>query len=375
MGEAIHGTMRAELTCHRFRLTLLNPFTTSFGTQTERTGYIFRLSAGGVTAYSECVTSEEPFYSYEDNYTALHIITDYLSSMITDFPDPAAFLERCSMIKGHNMAKAAIEMLLWDFHCRREGVSLSSRLGRGRGYANVGVSIGMEDIPAMISKVSSAVDAGYRRIKVKIKRGMEQSIVAAVRDSFPEVPLSVDANTDYRLKDSETLGKLDRYNLEYIEQPLGHDDLLDHAKLAAQLSTPICLDESITDSSRAEQAFDIGACTVINIKPGRVAGLTESVLIARICRERGGHCWVGGMLETGIGRAFNISLAGMEDVDYPGDTSPNGRYFARDVVTNPFTMDSGRIVPNAGPGTGTVVDEDFLSSVTGQKLTIRDWDA
>ncbi len=364
--------MDLTLSCYRFSLPLLNPFTTSFGTQSERAGYLFRLDAGGVTAYSECVTSDEPYYSYEDNQTALHIIGSFLAEMVWDAPSPETFLERAGVIKGHNMAKAALEMLLWEYHSRAAGKSIVRMMGESKGYADAGISIGMSDIDTMVKAVGSSIEKGYRRIKVKIERGREYGILSSIRDHFPDAHLSADANTDYRLKDIEALKRLDRFNLEYIEQPLAHDDLLDHSKLAREISTPVCLDESITDSARAEQAFELGACSVINIKPGRVAGITESLKIASVCARNGGHCWVGGMLETGIGRAYNVALASMKDVDYPGDTSPNERYFSRDVVKNPFRMTDGRLRPNEGPGTGAVVDESYLKEISAEtKVLLR----
>ncbi len=358
--------MKAQLTFHKVRLPLLRPFTTSFGTQTHRTCYIFRLESGGITAYSECVTEEEPGYSYEDNHTAIHVIRSFLAGMVADVPEPGVFLQRASWIKGHNMAKASLEMLLWDYHGRASGMPLAKMMGESKGYADVGVSIGMSDTDSMVGTVGESVDKGYRRIKVKIERGREYEILSAVRNAYPGIALSADANTDYTLKDVELLKRIDRFNLEYIEQPLGHDDLLDHSKLAKELSTPLCLDESINSSHRAEQAFEIGACKVINIKPGRVSGLTESLGIASVCSRFGGHCWVGGMLETGIGRSYNIALASTKLIDYPGDTSPNERYFSRDLVKNPFHMRDGRIEPNTGPGTGIDVDGGFLQTVASE---------
>lgn len=363
--------MDTLLSYYKFSIPLLTRFTTSFGTESSRSGYIFKLEAGGVTSYSECVTAEGPYYSYEDNETAFHIIRSFLAPMIGDLPVPADFLSRGSVIKGHNMAKAALEMLLWDHHSRSRGVGLAEMMGESKGFADVGISIGMDSSATMVKRVGESVEKGYRRIKVKIKRGRESEILSAIRDSYPDINLSVDANTDYTLADLELLKKLDRFNLAYIEQPLAHDDLIDHSKLAKELSTPICLDESITDSAKAAQAFEIGACRVINIKPGRVAGLTESLRIAEVCQASGGHCWVGGMLETGVGRAYNVSLASMRNVDYPGDTSPNDRYFSRDVVANPFHMDDGRISVNKGAGTGVQVDEDFLAGISSDHGVIE----
>lgn len=356
--------MSISLTYHKVSMRLKAPFTTSFGTESNKVAYIFQLSGDGVDAFSECVTGLGPFYSYEDNETAFHIVKSYLAEMIKDCPSPKEFLFRAQRIRGHNMAKGALEMLLWDYHAKREGKSIVQTLGRSKGYADVGISIGIETPEKMVKTIEGALERGYQRIKVKIARGKEIPILTAIRDTYPEIPLSVDANTDYTLKDMETLKKLDRFNLLYIEQPLDHDDLVDHATLRKNIATPICLDESITSSDRARQAFEIGACEVINIKPGRVAGFTESLEIAKITRENGGHAWIGGMLETGIGRAFNVSLASNELIDYPGDTSPNDKYFARDIVKNPFSMKNGRIVPNTGPGIGVDVDLEYLKEMS-----------
>lgn len=362
--------MTATLTYHKFNMPLKAPFTTSFGTETNRVAYIFRLQADGVDAFSESVANVGPFYSYEDNETIFHVVKSYLADMIKDTPSPEEFLERAERVRGHNMAKGALEMLLWDYHAKKENKSMSHAVGKSKGYADVGISIGMEKPEKMVEIIDTALNRGYKRIKVKIENGKEIQILTAIRDSYPEIPLSVDANTDYTLKDLETLKKLDRFNLLYIEQPLDHDDLVDHATLRKNISTPICLDESIISSDRARKAFEIGAGEVINIKPGRASGFTESLRIAQITRENGGHAWVGGMLETGIGRAFNVALASSELIDYPGDTSPNDKYFHRDLVKNTFTMENGRIKPNTGPGIGVDVDLEYLQEVSTEAGTL-----
>lgn len=354
----------ARLSIRLVRMPLLSSFTTSFGTETVKNALILQLEEGGVKAYGESVTSVGPFYGYEDNTTALHIIRDYLAEMVKGTPSPEEFLERSARLKGHNMAKAAVEMLLWDYHAKKSGVSLSRALGKSKGYADVGISLGMDKREVTLRKVREAIDRGYRRVKLKIEKGKEYDIVKSARDEFPDVELSADANACYSLKDMTSLKRLDRLGLVYLEQPLGHDDLIDHSLLAKQLSTPICLDESITTLDSARQAFEIGAAKVVNIKPGRVGGLVNSLSIARLARNNGGHVWVGGMLETGFGRAFNIALAANNLIDYPGDTSPNDKYFARDLVKNPFNMDKGRIRPNKGSGIGVESDDRFLESVT-----------
>ncbi len=359
-----------ELNCYRVSLPLIVPFTTSFGTQKFRDALIFELNKDGTTAYSESVTEESPGYSYEDNVTAIHVIRDFLTESIKDLPEPKEFLERAGWIKGHNMAKGALEMLLWDFYSKEAGIPLYKYIGATKGNAEVGVSIGMDEIDLMMERAKDALKRGYKRIKVKIKKGMEEKIVSSVRSAIGEFPMSVDANTDYTLDDIDTIKSLDKYGLKYIEQPLSYDDLIDHSNLASKISTPICLDESITSFEKARKAISINACKVINIKPGRVAGFTESLNIAKYAHDHGIHVWIGGMLETGIGRAFNVSLASSSFVDYPGDTSPNDRYFKKDIVRNPFTMSDGVIKPNDAPGIGVEVDHRFLVSVTSERFKL-----
>ncbi|KJE49154.1 MULTISPECIES: o-succinylbenzoate synthase [Acidiplasma] len=351
-------------------MPLIVPFKTSFGTDVNRKPLIFRLEHNGIVSYSESVTDQDPFYSYEDNDTALHVIKRYLAQNIKDVPDPEEFLTRSSNIKGHNMAKAALEMLLYDYRAREMGKPLHEFLGDSRGYANVGISIGMDDINKMIKRIDDALKLKYKRIKVKIMKGEELKIVSAIRDVYPDINLSVDANSDYTEKDFELLKKLDKFNLVYIEQPLYHDDLIYHARLAREISTPICLDESITSPEKAQKAFDIGACSVINIKPGRVSGLTNSLKIARIARENNGHVWIGGMLETGVGRSYNIAMASNKLIDYPGDTSPNSKYYIRDIVKNPYNMEDGIIKDYNGAGNGIEIDEELINKYAVERGVI-----
>lgn len=356
-----------------FRISLVNlplitPFTASYETVSVKSAVILDLESDGIRAFSECATGENPYYTYEDNKTVLHIIRDYLSKVLKGRPTPEEFLEKVARIKGHNMAKAAIEMLLWDYHAKLKNKPLSDALGESKGYADVGVSLGLDRPELMIKHVRRALQKGYRRVKVKIDRGKDYEILKSVRDVFPDIPLSADANSCYTLKDLEALKRIDRFNLLYLEQPLQYDDILDHAKLAKVLVTPICLDESISTVDKARQAFDVGAAQVINIKPGRLGGLANSLKAARIARKRKGHAWVGGMLESGVGRAFNIALASQKLIDYSGDISPNERYFARDVVRNPFVMKSGRIKANSGAGIGIELDEPFF-----KQMTVKSW--
>ncbi|WP_393970845.1 o-succinylbenzoate synthase [Oxyplasma meridianum] len=365
--------MEGKLSYQLVKMPLVTPFETSFGRQLDRCALIFKLEADGITAYSESVTDTDPFYSYENNSTALEIIDRYLVPHLMKLPVPGEFMEQVAYVKGHNMAKAALEMLLWDYHARIKGMPLDRYLGKSKGKAEVGISLGMEPIETTISRISNALDTGYQRIKVKIKKGKELGILGAIRDRFPDINLTADANCDYSIKDIDLLKKIDRFNLQYLEQPLGHDDLIYHAKLAKSMSTPICLDESITDLEKAQKAFEIGSGEIINIKPGRVGGLTNSLSISEVVRENGGHCWVGGMLETGIGRAFNVAMASQVNVDYAGDTSPNSKYFKKDVVLNPFTMKDGYIEANSGVGIGVEVDTNALSGYKTAEGVIKVW--
>jgi len=358
--------MRLEY--YHLKIPLKSPFTTSFGTTSEKDVFLFSLNHNGIKAYSESVTDENPFYGPEDNTTAFHIIKEYLVDLIKDVPTPEQFNERSRFVKGNNMAKAAIEMLLYDYHSKMSKKPLYKFISdKSRGYANVGISLGIDKIEVTLRKIQESLDRGYKRIKVKIKKGAEVDILRSIRDQFPEITLSADANSDYTEKDFELLKQIDRFDLAYLEQPLYHDDIVFHSKLAKILSTPICLDESIVSPEIAENAFDIGACEVINIKPGRVGGLYNSIQIAKIVNENAGHVWIGGMLETGIGRAFNIAMASCELIDYPGDTSPNEKYFDKDIVDKVFTMKDGTIKPFDSPGIGVQLDEAVLGKYTLEK--------
>ncbi len=345
-----------------------SPFTTSFGTTSDKDVFVFELNHNGITAYSESVTSENPFYGPEDNITAFHIIKDYLVDLIKEVPTPEQFAEKSKFVKGNNMAKAAIEMLLYDYNSKLAKKPLYKFISdKSRGYANVGVSLGIDKMDVTLRKIQESIDKGYKRIKVKIKKGAEIDILKSVRDQFPEVTLSADANSDYSVNDFELLKRIDRFDLVYLEQPLYHDDIVFHSKLSKLLSTPICLDESIVSPEIAENAFDIGACQVINIKPGRVGGLYNSIQIAKITQRNKGHVWIGGMLETGIGRAFNVAMASSELIDYPGDTSPNEKYFDEDIVDKVFIMNNGTIKPFDSFGIGVKLNETTLRKYTLEK--------
>lgn len=361
-----------EVSYYKLKIPMKSPFTTSFGTVSHKVVYVFEMKSNGIVAYSECITSEEPYYGPEDNITAFHMIRDFLLPMIRDLPSPQEFLNRARSVKGNNMAKAALELLLYDYHSKASGIALHRYLDRNsRGEAYAGISLGMDRIEVTLKRIQESLDRGYRRIKVKIKRGEEMNILRKVRDQFPDISLSADANSDYTVHDFDLLKGIDRFDLVYLEQPLYHDDIVFHAKLAKLISTPLCLDESIVSPELAVNAFDLGSCSVINIKPGRVGGLYNSIEIAKIARKYNGHVWIGGMLETGIGRSFNIAMASSSLIDYPGDTSPNDRYFEQDITDRVFRMDSGIIKPFDLPGIGVNLDVPSVNKFTLESGVLR----
>jgi O-succinylbenzoate synthase len=273
-------------------------------------------------------------------------------------------------VHGHHMAKAAIEMAILDAQLRARGESFATYFGAVRPAVDAGVSVGIhKSIPELLETVGDYLEQGYRRIKLKIKPGWDVEPVRAVRERFGKVPLQVDANTAYSLSDAAQLALLDPFELLLIEQPLPEEQVLAHATLAKLVRTPICLDESITSVQAAADAIELGACRIINIKPGRVGGYLEARRIHDLCAEHGLPVWMGGMLETGIGRAGNVAMAAMPNFTLPGDTSASDRYYSRDV-TAPFVLRDGRLDVPAGPGLGVEVDVEFLDSITHWKQTI-----
>jgi O-succinylbenzoate synthase len=271
------------------------------------------------------------------------------------------------------MAKAGLEFAVWDWFGKAEGRSLAALLGGTRERVEVGVSVGIQkDIPTLLQVVEGYLAQGYTRIKLKIRPGWDIEPTRAVRERWPSLRLQVDANSIYHLRDAAHLAELDAFDLLLIEQPLEHDDIWDHAKLQPQLRSPICLDESIVSPAHARWAIELNACRIINIKPSRIGGLADSVQVHDLAQAAGMPVWHGGMLETGIGRAFNVALASLPNFSLPGDISANDRYFKRDIVTNPFTLnpDSTLTVPTA-PGSGAEVDMDYLEAVTVARWELR----
>ena len=350
------------------RLPLNEPFETSFGRIDSRLIFLVAINGGGETGWGEVVAAEEPLYSYETVGTALHVIRDYLAPAILGEPlrDISDLAQRLSPFRGHNMAKAGLELAFMDLFARLKCQSLSTLIGGTRERIPVGVSLGIQpSLDHLLERVDRYLALGYQRIKLKIKPGWDIAIVSEVRRQNPDILLSVDANAAYTLADVDHLRQLDDFNLLMIEQPLEYDDLVDHAQLQAKLSTAICLDESITGINRAKQALDLGSCRIINIKIGRVGGYSQAVGIHDLCYARGIPVWCGGMLESGIGRAHNIALASLPGFVLPGDISASSRYFARDLIVPEVTVSpDGTVTAPLGPGLGFYVDVEFISTRT-----------
>ncbi len=349
--------MRLErIQVRKLVLPLKHPFETSFGRATRKEFLLVSASADGVTGFGECVADADPYYLPETNETAFHVLRDFLVpvALALEFDHPRELLPAFARVRGHNMAKAALEMAVWDLEARRRGVPLRELLGGRPGEIACGVSIGLQpDEAALVSKVETEVAAGYRRIKIKIKPGRDLALVEAVRRRFPDVPLMVDANSAYTLADVALLQRLDRFSLMMIEQPLAFDDIVDHATLQRSLKTSICLDESIHGGDDARRALALQACRIVNVKAGRVGGFSGCIAVHDVCRERQVPVWCGGMLESGIGRLANVHLQTLPGFSLPGDTSASARYFEEDLIDPPVTVSPrGTIRVPEAPGLG-----------------------
>ncbi|TDD17148.1 o-succinylbenzoate synthase [Kribbella turkmenica] len=351
----------------RLELPLVAPFRTSFGTQTVRDVLLVHVVTTDGEGWAECAAAREPRYSSEYVDGAAEVLRRFLIPAVADLPDPNpyAIAPALSQFKGHRMAKAALETAVLDASLRAKGVSLARELGAVRSRVAAGVSVGiMDSIEELLDAVDRYLEAGYLRIKLKIAPGWDVEPVRAVREQVgDDVLLQVDANAAYTLADAPHLARLDPYDLLLIEQPLGDEDLREHALLTKLIRTPVCLDESITSAKAAADAIMLGATSVINIKPSRVGGYLEAKRIHDLCQAHGVPVWCGGMLETGIGRAANLALAALPNFTLPGDTSASNRYYAVDV-TEPFTLDNGHLAVPAGPGVGVEPCMDVLDQLT-----------
>jgi O-succinylbenzoate synthase len=357
----------------RVVMPLVGPFRTSFGTQHDRDILLVRVLGAQTEGWGECVALSAPIYSSEYVDGAEHVLRTHLVPPLLAAADVRAadVTPLLSALHGHRMAKAALEMAVLDAELRAEGRSLAEALGAVTDRVPCGVSVGIfGSLDELCAAVEAYVAEGYVRVKLKIEPGWDLEPVRAVRERFPELPLQVDANAAYDLGDAEHLAALDAFDLLLIEQPLAEDRLVDSARLARRLRTPLCLDESITSAQVAVDAIELGACGIVNIKAGRVGGYLEAVRVAEVCRARDVPVWCGGMVETGLGRAANVALAALPGFTLPGDVSASSRFYARDL-TEPFVMEQGSLAVPAGPGLGVAPLPDVLAEVTTSVQLVR----
>jgi O-succinylbenzoate synthase len=357
------------------KLPLVHFFETSFGRIDEKHFILARVDGDGATGYGECVAELDPYYSSETNETVWHIIADFIAPRVLDceFAHPRDVFPALKAIRGHNMAKAAVEMAAWDLFARQRGEPLARVLGGSRDRIASGVSIGIQpSVDDLLLNVERELAAGYRRIKMKIKPGWDLHPVEAVRARFGAIALMVDANAAYTLADADHLARLDAFDLMMIEQPLDYDDVADHAALQRRLKTPICLDESIKTVGIAREAIAAGACRIINIKPGRVGGFAESIRLHDLCASNAVPVWHGGMLESGIGRAANIHLSTLPNFSLPGDVAASRRYFDPDLIEPPIEVAADGTIPvPTGPGLGVTIRDDRVDRATLKKAIFK----
>ena len=361
-----------SITLREIRLALKEVFQISSGSETDRRIFLLQLKdADGIESWSECVAGSSPNYLPETIDVAWLAIKKWVAPRVLgrNFQKPEDVQPTLEKnFRGYNMAKAAIEMGAWELAAQKRDVSLSRLLGGTRDQVATGISLGIQASPeALVQKVRDSLDQGYRKIKIKIKPGQDIDYVQAVRDELgDEAPLMVDANNAYSLNDLEHLKRLDQFGLIMIEQPLGCDDVVQHATLQKQLKTPVCLDESITGLDKAQAMVTLGSGRIINIKPGRLGGFRTSIAVHNFCQEHDIPVWCGGMLESGVGRSYNVALASLPNFVIPGDISPSARYWEQDIIEPEWTMDEhGMIdVPLERPGMGVKIDMDLIENLT-----------
>ncbi|PFG06282.1 o-succinylbenzoate synthase [Bacillus sp. es.034] len=352
----------------QIKMDLLHPFTTSVGTEKDKMIILVEVkSASGVSGWGESVAITQPIYNEETVETNWHMMSDHLIPLlqqeVVQHPDEVS--HRFKKIRGNYNAKAALEGAVWDLYAKENDISLAKALGGTKDRIEVGISVGIQQSEAkMLNQIENYLKEGYKRIKVKIQPGWDVDIIKAVRQEFPDTPLMADANCAYSLDDIDILKELDEFNLMMIEQPLDHDDIIDHAKLQSQLRTPICLDESIHSFEDARKAIELGSCKIMNLKIGRVGGLTESRKIHDLCVEERIPMWCGGMLEAGIGRAHNVAITSLSNFTLPGDTAPSSHYWKRDIISNGVEMTDGYITVPDTPGIGYEPDFAHIEALT-----------
>ncbi len=364
-----------SLTLREIRMPLVHFFETSFSRTTERHILLVTAHCDGVAGWGECVAGENPFYLEESGETAWYVITKYLGPSVVGREVSAArdAARLMAAVRGHRMAKGAIENALWDAEAQQKCVPLWKLLGGAQREIPCGVSLGIQDtVPQLLERVEKELAAGYRRIKLKCKPGWDVEVFARVRERWPEILLSCDANSCYTLADAEHLKRFDQFRMLMIEQPLWADDFYFHARLQKQLETPICLDEGIRNARDAEAALELGSCGIINIKVGRVGGFSEALAVHDVARARGVPVWCGGMLESGIGRAHNVALSALPGFTLPGDVAASKRYWKEDIIEPEVEVSAqGTISVSEQPGRGYRVKEDLVERLTVRKEIIR----
>ena len=357
---------------HTVLLPYLAPFETSFGAETDKVAVLVELSTeAGVTGWGECAIEFWPGYGQETAETARHILSEFLVPAVTGatLACPSEFPALIKRFRGNHHTRAGLEAAVWDAFAKSNDMRLTDLFAQhapegheSAGHATVGVSIGIQpSLEATCDAIRERLQQGYGRIKLKIKRGWDIEVARAVRAEFPDVPLMLDANSDYAIEDADHLAQLDQFNLMMIEQPLAHDDIFQHGRLQAQLKTPVCLDESVKSASDLQLALQVGAIGVLNLKPARVGGFSESLEIYRICVANELPLWIGGMLETGVGRAANVAFAALPGVTLPSDISATDRYFAADISEPPFALGAGStLAAPDGSGIGVELQRNRL---------------
>jgi o-succinylbenzoate synthase len=364
-----------RLVLRHIRMPLVHFFETSFGRTYDRDIILVEAVAGGVSGWGEVTAGENPFYNEEWTGSAWPLLIDYIAPRILDyeFASPEDVNARTAHIRGHNMARGGAEAAVWDLQARLNGEPLWKTIGGSRREIPCGVSIGIQNsVEELLEKIETELAAGYQRIKMKIKPGWDAGVIRRVRERFPAIRLMADANSAYTLGDLDALKQLDEFYLMMIEQPLAHDDIIDHAVLQRSLETPVCLDECIRSAHHAGQAVRLEAGRIVNIKLGRVGGFGEARRVHDICEANGIPVWCGGMLESGIGRAHNIALATLPDFILPGDISASKRYWKRDIINPPVGVTSrGTIEVSDAPGFGYELDTDYLESLVVRREALR----
>lgn len=357
-----------EVVLRHLKMKLKFDFTTSFGTFREKEFILLEAKdEEGRSGWGESVAFMSPWYNEETLKTNWHLLEDFLIPAVLNqnIEHPDEISEMFASIRKNNMAKSTIEGAIWDLYAQRTGQSLAAALGGEKKQIDVGISIGIQkDVNDLLKIIEESVNDGYKRIKVKIKPGWDVDVIREIRNHFPTVPLMADANSAYRLSDVERLKALDEFHLTMVEQPLASDDIIDHATLQRQMTTPICLDESIHSCEDARKAIELGSCKIINIKIGRVGGLTEAKRIHDLCLEKGIAVWCGGMLEAGIGRAHNVALTTLSNFIMPGDTAASSRYWVKDIIQPEVTVQNGLITVPDRPGIGYDIDLDAVNEYT-----------